>query len=232
MKVSNVFAFRLLLVTALCLSADAAMCVDPKPPTKSFCQRPPVDDVVLPSYLGTWYQAYANKNALFVSKPQCVAARYTALPNNAVGVLNCYYYRDTGMAKPDCVEGDAKQGTDSTTASRLHVNFGSPSNSGKSNYNIAALLGDAEYGYYAAAVYSCSFRDGTPRESWFILVRNPYLPEEGLRQILWRLQCKGYDVRNVEFLKTYQGQGCKYWNGPDGYGTHPARDFSSARTIN
>ncbi len=223
----QVLVCGLLLLALLCSSINAELCVAPKPPSKSFCLRPPVDDVVLPSYLGTWYQAYANQNALFVTKPECVSARYTALPNNEVGVLNCYYYRGGKMQKPDCVVGKAKQAADSTTASRLRVSFGSPSNSG--GYNIAALVGDAEYGYYAAAVYSCSFRNGIPRESWFILVRNPYLQQVAFRQILWRLQCKGYDVRNVVFFKTNQGQGCKYWDGPDGYSTHPPGAFTPPR---
>ena len=75
------------------------------------------------------------------------------------------------------------------------------------------------------AVYSCVWRDGAPQEKWWVLVRDPYRPEEKLRQLRWALWCKGYNVQKVVFEKTKQGEKCKYWYGKDGYNTQPPRWF-------
>lgn len=128
-----------IVLSTLC-GAQSETCRAPSAPSNAFCARPPVDEVVLDNYVGTWYQAYANANALFVSKPACVNARYTKIPGGRIGVLNCFYYA-AEMRRPQCVVGSARA---ADGPSRLRVSFGGR---GEGPYIIAALLGDAAYGY-------------------------------------------------------------------------------------
>lgn len=183
------------------------------PFTSQFCSRPPVDVVVPASYTGTWYQIYASESAIRFTSTQCVTANYTASASG-LDVLNCFSTSPT----VNCVTGTATLSPDSS--SRLTVKFpGSPGGP----YNIAALLGDPEYGYAAAAVYSCTVIAGKARESWFILSRVPYRTKFILYRLLHKLRCKGYSVSLLDFLPTRQGAGCNYFFGPNGFTTRGPR---------
>lgn len=210
---------QLTILLALAAVAAGTSCAPrPVPLTPAFCARPPVGHVIPASYLGTWYQIFVNARALRISASTCVAARYTDSGRGVIGVLNCE--SSPSDAKAQCVVGAAKARPGGGTSGRLEVRFGGGS---PGPYNIAALLGDAEYGYYAAAVFSCNVVDGKPRTAWFFLARNPYRPYVTLWELTQRLSCMGYDVYSERLLMTKQGKGCKYWFRAAGYDVNPPR---------
>lgn len=198
------------LLVTMCahhVAAHADCAHNPFPLTPDFCASPPVDVVVPSSYTGTWYQVFANDAALRFSNFSCVTANYTASPTG-LDVLNCF------QAGPsvNCVLGAATQTPEST--SRLSVQFpGSP----PGPYNIAALLGDPEYGYAAAAVYSCAEFGGRTVEQWFIIARSPYHSKYTLYELLYKLRCKGYNISLSDLTPSKQGTGCSYFFGPNGF---------------
>lgn len=212
---------RFLLPTflALCVahaSATQSQCLRPPLPVKSICSTPPVDTVELSAYQGTWYQlfTYSDMPSPFLSF-DCSTANYTA-DDAGISVFNCFY---PGGQTPSalCVNGRATQRPDGGSPSRLQVQFSPQAPPGP--YNIAALLGDLEYGYYAAAVYNCEVVNGRPSETWFLLGRSPFRPNRVRRELLWKLRCKGYDVYGKRFNRDKQGKGCKYFK--DGFANVP-----------
>lgn len=211
-RVSASILMLLYIVLAL-LAAEsvvkAQICRVPVSPTRQFCQRPPVDVISLSAYSGRWYEVFATANARHsIADPTCVTARYELLFNGSVSVLNCYHQRE--MYRPECVSGIA---TKVDTTSRLDVRFGGRGGP----YIVAAVVGDVSYGYSGVAVYSCRWIDGIAVEKWGVLVRNPWQSQQILTQLMWRVQCKGYQVHGVLWETTHQGADCQYWYGPRGY---------------
>ncbi len=203
-----------LLLAFCCLCVDASICRPPLRLTNQFCANPPVDPVDKAAYTGTWFQAYVNDNALRLSQPNCVTANYTLQPDSSIGVLNCF--SNSRTVKPRCGVARARPRPNSDSPGRLLVKFrGSPFPEGA--YNVAALLGDATYGYSAAAVFSCSRFRGSRGTSWFFIVRDPLYARLSTRRLIRRLRCKGYDFKGVRLYPTYQGRGCKYFYGKNGY---------------
>jgi len=179
--------------------------------TQQFCDKVPVAaDFDLSQYTGTWYQTYANAAALRFSAGNCVTANYTLKSDGTVAVLNC---AQRSQSPPTC--GVAVASKRRPEPGYLQVKFaGFPAGP----YNVAAVLGDKQYGYYAAAVYSCSVIPGRPvEEQWYILMRKPYQAERALHQLGRKLACKGYNMYRGKLFKTNQGQGCDYFNGPKGF---------------
>ncbi len=208
-EINSMWVHLVLALLALSSGVQAELCRSPTEPTRQFCEHPPVDPITLTAYQGRWYEAYATANARHsIADPTCVTALYELLPNASVSVLNCYHQRD--MFRPECVAGVA---TPVDTVSRLDVRFGGRGGP----YIVAAVVGDAAYGYAAAAVYSCRWINGAALEKWGVLVRNPWQARVVIPQLLWRVQCKGYQVRGVVWETTRQGAGCRYWYGPQGY---------------
>ncbi|CDF37026.1 unnamed protein product [Chondrus crispus] len=82
-------------------------------------------------------------------------------------------------------------------------------------YNIAALLGDAESGYEAAAVYSCSVTDPGLVDGFFVLARSINRPEVVIENLSSHLSCIGYPLREP-FVQSYLGDDCKYFDDGDG----------------
>lgn len=217
------------ILLSLCgLCVDAIYCRRPSLLTEKFCDNPPVDNVDKVAYTGRWYQAYVDKNGLMASEPNCVTANYTSRPDSSIGVLNCYSNNQTVEAR--CLFARARPRPNSDSPSRLLVKFrGLPFPEG--SYNIAALLGDATYGYSAAAVFSCRTVGGQPESGWFFLVRDPYFSTLATRRLIRRLRCKGYSFKGVRLYRTYQGRGCKYFDGENGFKIDTSRNSTQTRPI-
>jgi len=202
----------------------------PFPMTREFCAKPPVVSALdLRSYGGTWFQAYANAAALRVSSSDCVTANYSLRADGkSVDVLNCQHNSSNSQGKPICVSGMASmRPLIPADPAYLQVKFGPDFPPGA--YNVAAVLGSKEYGYYAAAVYSCRFFRGKAVEGWFILIRNPYEAERALYKLQSKLACVGYNIYASKLFPTTQGKGCKYFNGPEGFDVIPPGPPSSRR---
>lgn len=218
----------LVLLPLIVLSVDAIYCRRPSPLTDKFCTNPPVANVDRAAYTGTWYQAYVDDNALRFSQPNCVTANYTLQTDGSIGVLNCYSNKQTVDARCSVARARARPNSDSP--GRLLVKFrGSSFPEGP--YNVAALLGDATYGYSAAAVFSCQTFRGRRGTSWFFIVRDPYFGTLATRRLIRRLRCKGYDFKGVRLYRTYQGRGCKYFYAKTGYKINMNRNSARSRPM-
>lgn len=224
MKTSFLFLVALGCSTIATASRYGQCLWRPKKLTREFCERPPVAQVVPSSYLGTWYQIYVNAEAQFTSPKGCVTANYSSV-SQGIGVLNCF---DNGRNSSSCLPGIATR--PGSSPARLRVNFGGSGPGGP--YNIAALLGAPEYGYYAAAVFSCRIRKGRPSASWFILARLPYRPKRILREMRRKLRCKGYNIYRERLFPTRQGRGCNYFYGPGGFNTFTRENSPTGRRPN
>ncbi len=188
----------------------AKECKEPiSPSAGSFCSLPPVVPVDTKAYTGKWYQIYVNSEALQVSPFDCATANYTLLPGNSIDVKNCFFSSSFG---PDvkCLFGKATERPGAQSTSRLQVLFNPAFPPGP--YNIAALLGKPEDGYYAAAVYSCVNFGGTLAQQWYMLGRSPTNPENILSELLSELTCNGYSICESELIKTVHDGNCKYFD--------------------
>lgn len=187
---------------------------------------PVVKNVDLDAYTGLWYQIYASGDARRVSSIYCVTANYTLSQKSPVmiDVLNCQDRQE--FDKPQCVEGTASIRPDAEYDSQLQVSFSERAPPG--DYNIVALLGYPNYGYHAAAVYSCSILEQQAErisDGFFILSRTPYAPAFILRRMLAELRCNGYEVNFNEFVKTIHYPNCTYFDGPNSFDVNPARSI-------
>lgn len=190
----------------------------PRPLTRKFCLNPPAVNVDFDRYLGNWYQVYASSQVLMAPNSNCVSANYSSFANGSILVRNCFF---SGGPSATCVDGRA---TKTEKPGNLAVRFGqSPPNP----YIVAGLLGEAEWGYYAAAVYSCSVREGEFRELWFLIARSPYLPRRTFNRLARKLRCNGYDLSRTEFVPTKQGRGCEYFFGSQGFTSIAPSCFSA-----
>lgn len=205
---------------ALCLVAlfitralsTPTYCIPTQPLTPSFCFNPPtVEDFDLTKYTGKWYQLYTSGTATFVSTNRCPTANYTQLEDGIVGVLNCQL-PESGE-KPECLRGEATRRVGALPP-QLEVSFSSFIPAG--SYNVAGLLGDAESGYEAAAVYSCVDTDRGPAEGVYIIARSPRKPEYVLDGLFQHMRCLGYELKDA-FVPSYHGDDCKYFDEEDGF---------------
>ena len=144
---------------------------------------------------------------------ECVTANYTLNDSGGINVINCQTLIPGNVT---CVRAFASIRESGNSPSHLQVQF-PPLPPGP--YNVAELLGDKEYGYYAAAVFSCEAPvPGAPdAPTWYIIVRNPYFYDLALQVLANKLRCKGYDLSKEQFYSTNQGAGCKYFDGPEGF---------------
>lgn len=187
-------------------------CIPEQPLTKSFCFNPPtVPDFDLSAYVGKWFQLYTSGSATFVSSNRCVTANYTQQESGSVGVLNCQLPPE--IASVECVRGEAARRVGGLP-SQLEVSFSPQFPAGP--YNVAALLGDAESGYEAAAVYSCVEIQDKLIEGVYIIARSVENRKYVLDGLFKRMKCMGYEI-NDPFIPAYQEDDCKYFDGEDGF---------------
>jgi lipocalin len=203
-----------------CAGSYAPPAASPRDPSSNeFCQNPPtVPNLDLTKYANSmYYSLYLSGSALSIEGigGRCITANYTLNPNKTVDVLNCQVL-GAGKRKPSCVRaiGARRPGLE---ASKLTVSF--PNfNPIPSPYNVAAVLGSAEKGYTAAAVYTCGVAvpGATPEKpGFFIIARSVVNRERTLLKLQTILKSKGYDV-SVDFVPTDQTD-CLYFNGPQGF---------------
>jgi lipocalin len=184
----------------------------------NFCEMPPtVPDFNLTAYVNQiYYSTYLSGSALFLSG-RCITASYKPLPNGSVDVFNCEI-RGNSSQIPACLRGIAGLRPGSKDPARLAVSFPFVRPE-PSSYNVAAVLGSAETGYSAAAVYSCGavLPGGTvDAPGFFILSRSPSNAEETLRLLKQDLTLKGYGVDSDIFVPIDQ-KNCKYFYEPTGF---------------
>lgn len=190
-----------------------------KPVTEEFCKNPPVvDDLMVDLYDGTWFGLYNSGRALSFAPGSCVTANYTIATNPTDGstfleVLNCATRPESEQVV--CIRGNATQRADATSPAQLQVSFPSGPPGPPGAYNVAALLGDSYFGYYAAAVYICTSVQGKPEEGFFIIARTPYFPEFVLAYLKEELRCAGYNV-DVDFIPVPQDD-CPYFFDEGGF---------------
>lgn len=207
-----------IITTATLSDASPSQCkkVEKSPPSKSFCDRPPTVPVDLKAYSGLWYNIYSSGAARRFTRGTCITANYSLTPNGKVAVLNCNIVnKKIGV---QCVKAIAERRKDVSDEGKLVVKFenfpSGPSNRG--NYNVAALIGSASAGYWAAAVYQCDrLSNGTNGTGFYILSRSRYLSWVTLLLLKLKLRCFGYDV-NVNFERTPQ-KNCRYFNQSPGF---------------
>lgn len=137
----------------------------------------------------------------------CVTANYTILPDSTIDVKNCFFIAGNTTI-PRCIQGVAKRRPGGTEA-QLQVGFvpGVPMGS----YNVAAIVGRPNWGYAAAAVYSCEDIGGVLQESLFLIARVPFM-ERALRQkLLEQMRCRGYEIRDP-LERGRNGGRCRYFD--------------------
>lgn len=217
---SSLFKMKLTVVLFALLFlqvASASKCKPVMKVTTEFCKRPPVANVILPAYVSLWFQIYADKNALRVSSSRCTTAYYTPSFDGTIHVLNCFHPR--ARPRPLCTEGVASRRPDGGSDSRLQVQFSPQIPPG--SYNIAAVLGSPQYGYFAAAVFSCSVVRGKPVTSWFMLARSPFRSWFTLRLLQQKLKCMGYPIFKEKLFRTEHGPSCTYLFSGKGFDVRP-----------
>lgn len=203
----------IVVVVAVLVGPDLleASCVGRKPVTPEFCTNPPVDSNFVPFfYQGRWFQTFASGDAVRISPGICTAANYTLNADGSIAVKNCFL--PPGRPRPLCFEGFAA-GVAGGAPGQLSVAF-PPLPPGP--YNVAALLGNANYGYAAAAVYTCEIKEGRPVEGLFILARTPFTSRAILRKLAQKLRCRGFSLED-KFVPGLNGPDCKYFSGPEGF---------------
>lgn len=201
-----------LLSLALQASHTEAVGRPPSPPSAAFCRNPSViRQVHIPAYTGRWFQIYASGSAVFISRSSCVTANYTLTENGELDVLNCFFTPD--MPRASCLNGSARVRRGGRT-SQLEVQFpGTP----YSNYNVAAILGNPNYGYAAVAVYSCRVVGNDIFDGFFILARVPFQSQRVLKRLKDKLKCMGYAVDDHTFERTKHAPECSYFSGEKGF---------------
>lgn len=199
------------LTAFLFVYASPTYCVPPQQLSPSFCNRPPVvADFDLEQYAGKWYQIYTAADATPVSTNRCVTANYTLLEDGMVNVLNCQLPESEN--RPQCQRALAERRVGEQPP-HLQVQFAPFLPAGP--YNIAALLGDAESGYEAAAVYSCTVSESGFSEGIFVIARSPKRPEYVIEKLSEHLRCVGYPLKE-SFVSSYLGDDCKFFYDGDG----------------
>lgn len=86
----------------------------------------------------------------------------------------------------------------------------------RSKYQVAAVLGDPSYGYFAAAVYSCRVTEDANLEGFGILARSPFNPGETLRLLKERLLCMGFPLDDPFVLSTFDAA-CVFFDSGKGF---------------
>lgn len=207
----HIIFLLLLLHTVPIQGTSRGSCIPRQPLTPTFCRNPPtVPSVSLPQYTGTWYQLGTTGTASEVSRPFCTTANYTLKEPEEILVQNCGL--QPGTPKVSCLAGVATRREGGTTA-QLQVSFSADF---PGQYNVAALLGNANYGYFAAVVYSCSIRAGVPTDGFFFIARTPFNGRKTIKLLKRALRCKGYQVPR-QVLVTNHDENCEYFFGPRGF---------------
>lgn len=222
------FSLVLVLVVLLAItdvskaSSSSRRCRRRRLTTAQRCFNPPVEPFVdLSAYTGLWHQLYTSGDASIVSNNTCATANYTLLSTRPLTVqaLNCEYL--PGMnPRPQCVRGTVTRRPNTQFNTQLQVRFFRFAPPGA--YNIAAILGDKNYGYYAAAVYSCRrLPNGKLTDGFYLISRSPYAPRFVQSRLIRKLRCNGYRVstRTLRFKPVFEpsfnGPTCEYIN-PNG----------------
>lgn len=141
-----------------------------------------VDSVDVKRYMGTWFEI-ARFPQRFERGLVGVTANYTLLPNGKVRVLNSGYERDFN-GRLRTATGSARV-VDTATNAKLKVSFFWPFSA---DYWILELGKDYEF----AVVGEES------RKYLWILSRTPQMDEGVYKELLKRVQSKGFDISKLE----------------------------------
>lgn len=176
------------------------------------CLSPPVEqDVDLRAYVGKWYQTYTYGSASRMSNNSCVTANYSVRTEHPLRIdaLNCQF-DPAADPRPQCAEVNVTRQEKYEYDSQLRVQFFP--DVPPSKYNIAALVGDVNYGYQAAAIYSCrkNFESGDTVEGVYIISRTPFAPRYIFRELNRRLRCNGYRLNARKFRPSFHHRDCQY----------------------
>lgn len=203
-----------LLLSTFPITVTAFKCRKVRP-LSQICNNPPVElSVDLTAYTGRWHQIFTSGSANRVSRNSCVTANYTLASTDPlrIDVLNCGFNPEVNV-RPSCVRANATRRPDAKFDTQLQVRFFTFLPPGK--YNIVALLGDRNFGYQAAAVYSCEFVNGKPVDGFFLIARSPYAPFFIMKRLIRRLRCNGYHVNYRMFQKTVNDEKCEFITPPN-----------------
>lgn len=192
------------------------------------CANPPVvSKLTIPAYTGLWYQTFTSGTASRFSANSCVTANYTlsTLSPPTIDVLNCQ--ATPNGQRPRCVTATAKKRPNATFNSQLQVQFFPQVPPG--DYNVAAIIGNPNHGYFAAAVYSCDRFPPKfePLDGFFIISRSPYAPVFALKRLIRQLKCNGYKgITFRMFQRSVNSEQCKFISGPGSFDIVPANRSS------
>lgn len=185
---------------------------------ESFCSRPPsVMDVIPEAYAtGIWYKIATSGSSDLDKKnnnPEyCTTINFTPKDNGKrFETLKCDAYPEA--KRTTCMMG---MGEWMMEEGITRVKLESQEGLSVVPYNIVALLGNANYGYFAVAVYGCEKKDGKFVEKLSFYARSPFQGKLTVYLLRRMLQCKGFRFkRDIKFVA--HDRQCKYFYYPDGY---------------
>lgn len=190
----------------------ARYCVPAHPTNAAFCRTPPVvRNFDLTPYMGKWYQLYTSGTATQFSSNRCVTANYTLAADGTVSVVNCHLPSEEEL--PQCQRAVAERRV-GLEPPHLQVQFAPFLPAG--DYNVAALLGDAESGYEAAAVYTCRLEGDRVLEGVYFIARERERAEVVFEGLTRHMRCLGY-VLDDKFYATGHEEQCRYFDGEKGF---------------
>lgn len=165
----SVIVLAILLVSSLTVSA------------KNKVNNTPASNVVLPLYLGNWYEI-ARIDHFFEKGIHNATASYTLKPNGDVKVINSGWKDDKFRSK----EAVAKI-PDKTKPGHLRVSFFRPF---YSDYRILKVAED----------YSYALVGGSDGRYLWILSRTPELSDSVVKALLGEASFRGYDTGRLTWV--------------------------------
>lgn len=201
----------ILIALVSILHRAEGFCSDPPPITKKFCRNPPLaNQIDISSYTGRWFQIYTAGTSANASGNRCVTANYTLTPSSKLKVLNCQQAQ--GETRAQCVKARASPSKGASPA-KLKLRYGGGQ---RLQYNIAALLGDKTYGYFAAAVYNCRETPDGIKQGFFVIARSPFNPLATLNLLKEKLKCMGYTLEDRFELSKFDSD-CNFFDMGNGF---------------
>lgn len=194
------------IIPQVCRSVD----LEPKRGSKEFCENPPVvSNLSLEDYgRGSWYSQFLAGRAK--STPgTCARVDHKTQTNPSTGAVE--------ILANTCAIRDGPGET--CFRERIYPEDGSlmvefrdlpPGPNNPTKYTVAAVFGPADFGYGLAAVYTCRVTESGVDDGFFIISRSAVIPSNSLMVIKKQLECNGYDMDDVDFIRAVQGCGCEY----------------------
>lgn len=190
----------------------------PRPLDESFCLKPPsVMDLNPNAYAtGIWYKIATSSDNDYDEhnkEPEhCSTVRFSLKEDGRkIETLKCYFH--AGAKRSKCIMG---MGEWMMEGRMRQIKFESQAGLSVPPYNIVALLGNGNYGYFGAAVYACEKKDGRFVEKLSFYARSPFQGNLTVYLLRRMLQCKGFRFkRNIRFVG--HDWRCKYFYNTEGF---------------